>query len=46
MNIIAFLYSLFAYVWMQVNLGRRRAVIGTAKLEEIINRHGIKGIIT
>jgi hypothetical protein len=31
---------------MQVNLGRRRAVVGTTELEEIITRRGIKGKIT
>jgi hypothetical protein len=31
---------------MQVNLGRRLAVFGTTKLEEIITRCGIKGTIT
>jgi hypothetical protein len=31
---------------MQFILGRRCAVSGTSKLEEIINGHGIKGIVT
>jgi hypothetical protein len=31
---------------MQVNLGRRRAVVRTIELEEIITRHGIKGTVT
>jgi hypothetical protein len=31
---------------MSVSLGRKRAVIGTTKLEEIITRHGIKVIVT
>jgi hypothetical protein len=31
---------------MQVSLGRRLAVFGTTKLEEIITNRGIKGTIT
>jgi len=31
---------------MQVNLGRRLAVVGTTKLEEIITKRGIKVTVT